>query len=69
MKLPEEKIEEKIVIKPNGKLLIKVLNDLPRFVGSDMQSYGPLRIGDVITLPDEIGKLLINRKVAEVLLD
>jgi DNA replication initiation complex subunit (GINS family) len=60
---------ESIEIKPNGKLLVKILTDLPRFVGSDMQNYGPLLSGDVITLPEEVGKLLISRKVAEQILD
>jgi len=64
----EEKIE-KIIVKPNGKLLVKILADLPRFVASDMQAYGPLKNGDVITLPEEIGKLLIIRKVAENILE
>ncbi|NIO43983.1 MAG: hypothetical protein GTN36_00290 [Candidatus Aenigmarchaeota archaeon] len=64
----EEKIE-KTVVKPDGKLLVKILTDLPRFVGSDMQAYGPLKIGDLITLPEKIGKLLISRKVAENILD
>lgn len=64
----EEKIE-KTVVKPDGKLLVKILADLPRFVGNDMQSYGPLKVGDIITLPDEIGKLLITRKAAENILD
>ncbi len=66
---PPEDFVEKIVIKPNGKLLVKILNDLPRFVGSDMQSYGPMKAGDVITLPNEVGNLLINRKAAEILLN
>jgi len=57
------------IVKPNGKILVKILADLPRFVGSDMQSYGPLRIGDIINLPDAIGKILITRKVAENVLD
>ncbi len=64
----EEKIE-KTVIKPDGKLLVKILTDLPRFVGSDMQAYGPLKAGDVINLPEDIGKLLIARKVAENILE
>jgi len=83
-KIVEEKVEEakksieemrsveeieKTFVKPNGKILVKILSDLPRFVGSDMQSYGPLKSGDIITLPDEIGKLLITRKIAENMLD
>ena len=64
----EEKVENKF-IKPNGKLLVKALADLPRFVGSNMESYGPLKTGDVIYVPEEVGKLLINRKVAENILE
>ena len=58
----------KMVIKPNGNILVKIITELPRFVGSDMQSYGPLKVGDIITLPDKIGKLLITRRVAENIL-
>jgi len=65
---PKEIIEQKL-IKPDGKLMVKILNDLPRFVGSNLESYGPLKTGDVITLPEEIGKLLITRKVAENILE
>jgi DNA replication initiation complex subunit (GINS family) len=60
---------ENIVVKPNGKLLVKVLIDLPKFVGVDMQSYGPLRTGDIITMHEEVAKLLITRKAAENILD
>ena len=59
---------QNIEIKPNGDLILKITSDLPRFVGSDMQSYGPLSVGDIITLPAEVGKLLITRKVAEQML-
>jgi DNA replication initiation complex subunit (GINS family) len=66
---PVEPEPEAIEIKSNGNLLVKMLSDLPRFVGSDMQSYGPLKAGDIITLPDEIGKLLITRKAAEQMMN
>ena len=65
--VPENE-QESFEIKPNGKLLIKMLSDLPRFVGSDMQNYGPLANGDIVSIPEEIGKLLITRKVAEQIL-
>lgn len=64
----EETIEMK-PIKPNGKHMVKILKDLPRFVGADLKSYGPLKIGDIITLSKEMGELLINRKVAENILE
>jgi DNA replication initiation complex subunit (GINS family) len=55
--------------KPNGKVMVKAKMDMPRFVGSDMESYGPLKAGDVLYVPDEVGKLLINRKVVENILE
>lgn len=66
---PQEKIEPQKLIKPDGKLMVKILNDLPRFVGSNLESYGPLKAGDVITLPEKIGNVLIARKVAENILE
>jgi DNA replication initiation complex subunit (GINS family) len=60
---------ENIAVKPNGKLLVKILINLPKFTGTDMQSYGPLRTGDIITMPEEVAKLLITRKAAENILD
>lgn len=68
LKPVEEKVENTF-IKPNGKLLVKALIDLPRFVGSNMEAYGPLKTGDVIFVPEEVGKLLISRKVAENILE
>jgi DNA replication initiation complex subunit (GINS family) len=64
-----EKPAEKTFIKPNGKLLVKALADLPRFVGNNMEAYGPIKTGDVIFVPEEVGKQLISRKVAENILE
>ena len=64
----QETIEMK-PIKPNGKHMVKILKDLPRFVGPNLKSYGPLKVGDIITLSKEMGELLINRKVAENILE
>ena len=38
-----------------------VLEDIPQFVGTDMKTYGPFKKGDVVTLPEEISKLLVKR--------
>lgn len=64
----EEKVEIK-PIKPNGKKMVKILKDLPRFVGPDLKSYGPLKAGDIITLSNDVSKLLLNRKIAENILE
>ncbi|MEM5782504.1 MAG: hypothetical protein QXD43_04910, partial [Candidatus Aenigmatarchaeota archaeon] len=65
----KEEQEKNKFIKPNGKLLVKILSDLPRFIGNDMKSYGPLKAGDVVFLPEEVGKILINRNAAENILE
>jgi DNA replication initiation complex subunit (GINS family) len=64
----EETIEMK-PIKPNGKHMVKILKDLPRFVGPNLKSYGPLKVGDIITLSKEMSELFINRKIAENILE
>lgn len=54
--------------KPTGKsMLLKITTDVPRFVGSDI-TYGPLKAGDMITLPPELGRLLLERGAAEIVL-
>lgn len=64
----EEKVEN-IIVKPNGKDMVKILVDIPKFIGTDLTTYGPLKTGDLITLPNEIANVLISRKVAENLLE
>jgi DNA replication initiation complex subunit (GINS family) len=44
---------------------LKLLVDLPKFVGGDLNSYGPFKTGDVIIVPEDVKRLLLMRKVAE----
>jgi DNA replication initiation complex subunit (GINS family) len=44
---------------------IKILKDVPTFVGTDMQEYGPYSEGAKIKVPAKIAKLLVMRKIAE----
>lgn len=43
---------------------IALLDDLPEFVGIDMENYGPFRKGDVANIPEENANLLIDKKIA-----
>jgi len=52
----------------NGHMFLKILSDLPRFVGADMVGYGPLKTGEMITLPTETAKLLLGKGMAETAL-
>ena len=44
-------------------MIVRILEDLPSFVGSDLKKYF-LKKEDVISLPAEIADVLIKRKVA-----
>ncbi|MFQ6010093.1 MAG: hypothetical protein ACE5J7_03180 [Candidatus Aenigmatarchaeota archaeon] len=49
---------------PN-KMNVKILTEMPKFVGRDFQPYGPFKAGDMVQLPKEIASVLIARKAAE----
>ncbi|MDD5416618.1 MAG: hypothetical protein PHU12_01435 [Candidatus Aenigmarchaeota archaeon] len=72
----EKKIEDtrKLVEEMAGEIkienkMIKILDDVPKFVGSDSNNYGPFRKGDVVSLPEDVMTLLLNRGAAENILD
>lgn len=46
-------------------LPVRILSDIPAFVGADMKEYGPYKKGDAAELPYKVGKLLLSRKLAE----
>jgi len=47
-----------------GNIIVRVLKDVPPFVGSDMKNYS-LKKEDVITIPKDTAEILIKRKAAE----
>jgi len=49
-----------------NNLSVKVLSDIPEFVGVDEKEYGPFSKGDVVSLPLKIAKLLSSKKLVEV---
>jgi len=44
---------------------LKILKDVPSFVGTDMKEYGPFSEGQNVELPTKIASLLVSRKLAE----
>jgi DNA replication initiation complex subunit (GINS family) len=61
--LPEQKdlnIEEK-----TNSLTIVVLNDLPEFVGPDLNVYGPYQKGETKILPSIVAEMLIKTEQAK----
>jgi len=57
----EEKIEEKNISK---KIKVKMLFDIPQFVGPNGLTYGPFKKGEVIKIDEEIVKFLIDNGFA-----
>jgi DNA replication factor GINS len=47
------------------KLLLKILKEVPAFVGPDMQEYGPFKNDESVSLPPRVAELLMARKLAE----
>ncbi len=46
---------------------VELLEDVPAFVGADMQSYGPFSAGQTACLPQENARLLVKEGSAKVL--
>jgi DNA replication initiation complex subunit (GINS family) len=44
---------------------VKILKDVPTFVGTDMKEYGPFKEGEEVSLPAKVAKLFVKRKIAE----
>jgi len=47
--------------------LLRLINEIPKFVGTDLNTYGPFEREDVASLPNEIAELLIKKNKAEEL--
>jgi DNA replication initiation complex subunit (GINS family) len=44
---------------------VKILKDVPAFVGADMKDYGPFVEGEKVDLPSKVARLFITKKIAE----
>jgi len=47
-----------------GKVLVKMVQDVPSFVGIDLATYGPFKAEDVALIPKENAESLIRKGVA-----
>ncbi len=48
-----------------NKVLVKILSDVPSFIGTDMKEYGPFKKDEKIELPPKIAKLFVSRKIGK----
>lgn len=60
------KNEIKIVTNANLNPIIRVIKDIPNFVGTDTKNYN-LKKGDIVSLPKDMQEMLEKRKVVEKL--
>lgn len=66
----EEKQEEKpkdLKTDSSSGQLIRFMQEVPKFMGTDLQVYGPYQPEDMAKLPAEIAQLLIRKEKAEVI--
>jgi DNA replication initiation complex subunit (GINS family) len=49
----------------NDTKLVRFINAVPRFVGDDLNIYGPYEEQDVANLPQKVVKVLIDKNRAE----
>ena len=55
---PEETTEE-------GYEMVKIISDVPEFMGTDLESYGPFEEGEEVEIPEDNAEILVNRGNAE----
>jgi DNA replication initiation complex subunit (GINS family) len=53
--------------KDNKRPNVKVLKDLPQFVGPDLNTYGPFKKDEEVLLPEEVANHLVTNKQAQVI--
>ncbi len=51
--------------KSQNKVQITILKSVPKFIGTDMQEYGPYKEQDLATIPESIAKLLVSKEIAK----
>ncbi|MEM2131424.1 MAG: hypothetical protein QXM96_01860 [Candidatus Woesearchaeota archaeon] len=49
----------------NQKIKLKIYQDLPKIVDSNLNSYGPFKANEIIELPKELADVIIYRKIGE----
>lgn len=64
-KAPEIKPKDIKTENPNPLKLIRFIHTVPKFMGDDMNIYGPFEAENVASLPVKVAEVLIKRKRAE----
>lgn len=62
----KEDIKNKSKLKKlEGYRLVKILEDVPQFLGVKEKTYGPLKKDDLVTLEEKVADLLVSKNKAE----
>lgn len=49
------------------RVAVRILENLPAIVGTDMKVYGPFKKGDIVVLPRKNSENLIRKKMAKII--
>ncbi len=63
----EEKIVEEKIKGIEKLVLVRVLKNIPKFVGSGMQELGPFEENEIVKLPEEDALMLADKKFVEII--
>lgn len=61
----EEKEKTNEEEESEGYVMIEILSEVPEFMGTDLESYGPFEKGEEVKVPEDNAEILINRGNAE----
>lgn len=50
----------------DGYKLVKIKSDVPEFMGTDLEAYGPFDEGEEVEIPEDNAEILVNRGNAEL---
>jgi len=48
-----------------GYKMVEIISDVPEFMGTDLESYGPFEEGEEVKIPEDNAEILVNRGNAE----
>lgn len=63
--LEEDKKPKAIKSEQESIKMVRILHPIPKFVGDDINEYGPFEEEDIVSLPIKVAELLINKERAE----
>lgn len=65
IEIPEEEEQEKLIVGEDGKVAVKFLTQVPKFLGTNKDVFGPFNEGDLASLPEKIARILLKKQKVE----